>query len=246
MREAFESNALWLGAISGAAVAMLSTAYVTVLAIGLFTLASPDQPIQQPWFALMEVLILATAPAMVMLAAALHSWSPPQRRPLVLVGVVFFSMCALVTCTLHFAILALNRNPAFAGEPWSSLVFAFRWPSIAYALDILAWDVFFPIGALFLATAVRSSGLAGRIRTILVVSAVLAFAGLLGIPMGNMQVRNIGIIGYAVLFPVGAALLAVMFHRAHHSAAQPIARSDPLRQSSLAATRMIDNDDFGG
>jgi hypothetical protein len=45
-------------------------------------------------------------------------------------------------------------------------------------------------------------------------SAALAFLGLAGVALADMQVRNIGIIGYAVLFPIAAAMLACLFHRA--------------------------------
>jgi len=217
MREAPGLIALRLGVVSAGAVAGLCAAYLAVLAIGLFTLPSADQPIHQPWFAAMELLILAIAPAMVALAVSLHAWSPPERKPLVMIGVVFFCMSAAVTCCVHFAILTLGRHPAFSAEPWATRVFAFRWPSLAYALDILAWDVFFPLGALFLAAALEGSGLAGRARVLLVISAVLAFAGLLGVPLADMQVRNVGIVGYAVVFPAGAAVLALLFHRARHA-----------------------------
>lgn len=214
MREAPGPIAVRLGVVSAGAVASLCAAYLAVLAIGLFTLPSADQPIHQPWFAAMELFILAIAPAMVALAVSLHAWSRPERKPLVMVGVVFFCMSAALTFCVHFAILTLSRQPAFSAAPWSTLVFAFRWPSLAYALDILAWDVFFPLGALFLAAALEASGLAGRARMLLRVSAVLAFAGLLGVPLANMQVRNIGIVGYAVVFPAAAAMLALLFHRA--------------------------------
>jgi hypothetical protein len=43
---------------------------------------------------------------------------------------------------------------------------------------------------------------------------VLALAGLSGVVVGDMQVRNIGIVGYAGVFPVAALLLAVLFSRA--------------------------------
>ena len=59
------SAALQSGALAGLAVAVLSLAYVVVLALGLLTLPAPDQPIQNPWFTLLELLILAIAPAMV-------------------------------------------------------------------------------------------------------------------------------------------------------------------------------------
>ena len=44
-------------------------------------------------------------------------------------------------------------------------------------------------------------------------SAVLAFLGLLGVPLANMNVRNVGIVGYAVLFPIAASLAAWAVHR---------------------------------
>lgn len=208
-----------LGVAAGAAVAGLSLVYLIVLGIGMATLPSPDQPVQPPWFALLELLILCIAPAMVVLAAAVWGRSRPERKPLALAGVVFFGLCALTTSAVHFAILVLSPHPAFAGEPWASAVFSFRWPSLAYAIDILAWDVFFPLGALFLAPAVQGPGLAGRVRALLVISAVLALAGLAGVVLGDMQVRLIGVVGYAVVFPVGAAMLALLFQRERRAGA---------------------------
>jgi GNAT superfamily N-acetyltransferase len=208
-----------LGLISGASVAALCLAYLVVLVIGLATLPSPDHPVQQPWFALLELLILFIAPAMVALAVAICCSAAPGRLPLALVGLVFFGLCALTTSAVHFCILVLGGHDAFAGEPWSTLVFSFRWPSVAYALDILAWDVFFPLGALFLAPAVQGAGLASRVRALLVISAVLALAGLAGVVLGDMQVRAIGVVGYAMCFPVAAAMLALRFHREGRSVA---------------------------
>ena len=44
-------------------------------------------------------------------------------------------------------------------------------------------------------------------------SGVLALAGLIGVVAGDMQLRNIGIVGYVGCFVV-TALLAVLFYRA--------------------------------
>jgi len=193
---------------------VLCLVYAAVLSIGLLTLPSPDRQIQQPWFALMEILIIAISPATVALAVALHAWVPRERKSLALAGVAFMSMSAVVTCSVHFAILTLSRQSAFASADWARLVFAFEWPSVAYALDILAWDIFFPLGAFFAAAAIQGSGRASAVRSLLFASAVLALVGLAGVPLADMQVRNIGIIGYAVLFPIAAGLLASLFHRA--------------------------------
>lgn len=45
------------------------------------------------------------------------------------------------------------------------------------------------------------------------VSGVLSLAGLLGMPLADMQVRNIGIIGYAVVTLLVFPLLGLVFGR---------------------------------
>ena len=48
---------------------------------------------------------------------------------------------------------------------------------------------------------------------LLYASAALALLGLVGVPLFDMQIRNIGILGYVVLFPIAAGVMAVLFHR---------------------------------
>jgi hypothetical protein len=192
---------------------VLCTLYAGVLAAGLATLPSSQHQIQQPWLTLMEVLIIAIGPAMVALTVGLHGWAAPLRKPFAVASIAFMSMCAALTCAVHFTILTIGRHPAFADQGWARLAFSFEWPSVAYALDILAWDVFFALAALFAALAVGGYGLAATVRRLLFASAALAFAGLAGVALGNMQIRNVGIIGYAVAFPVAAAFMARLFQR---------------------------------
>jgi hypothetical protein len=94
------------------------------------------------------------------------------------------------------------------------LFLSFKWPSIAYALDILAWDVFFALSVLSAAPVFSGNHLATSIRALLLASGALALAGLSGVIFGDMQLRNIGVVGYAGVFPVAALLLAILFHRA--------------------------------
>ncbi len=197
-----------LGIASGSAVAVMGLLYVCVLVAGLFTRSRSQEAIQQPWLTLMEVLIIAIAPAMVLLTVSLHAQSSEERKPFALAGVVFMAMSAATTSTVHFTILAVSNHPVFAAEHWTPLAFAFKWPSISYALDILAWDVFFPIAALFSAAAMQGPGLAAFVRLLLLASAVISLMGLIGVAVANMQVRNIGIFGYAVLFPIAAGAFA--------------------------------------
>ncbi len=190
----------------GKVLAFLCLVYAGVLGVGLLTLPSPDKQIQDPWFTLMEILILAISPAMVAFTVFLHSTAISEKAPLALISVIFMSICAALTSSVHFAVLTLSRQPEMLATSWAALVFSFTWPSVVYALDILAWDVFFPLGALFAAFAVSGSGRRRLVRQLLYASSALAFLGLLGIPLANMNVRNISIIGYAVLFPIAAVL----------------------------------------
>lgn len=200
-----------LGMIAAWTTVGLILPYVAALAIGFSTLRSPDAPIADPWFTIMELLILVMMPAMLLMMVAIHRWARAPVRHWTLAATLFTALLAGLTSMVHFPILALSRMAAFAGSDWAPLVFAFRWPSLAYALDILAWDVFFPLAALCASAAFGGPGLGRVIRVLLVASGLLALAGLIGVPTGDMGLRNIGIVGYAGVFPVAAGLIGMRF-----------------------------------
>jgi hypothetical protein len=127
------------------------------------------------------------------------------------VAILFVSLLAGLTCSVHFVILTVGRQTALSGFAWMPLFVSFKWPSVSYALDILAWDVFFALFVLFAAPVFRGNRLATSIRVLLITSGALALAGLID---GDMQLRNIGIVGYAGVFPVVALLLVILFYRA--------------------------------
>lgn len=199
-----------LGIVSASATALLEFVYIVVLIWGFMSLESPSDPIRDPFFTMMELLILLIVPAMVIMLIAVHASAPASRKPYSLAAIVFAAILACLTSAVHFSILTLGREPDLAA--WARLL-TFEWPSIVYALDILAWDWFFALSVLFAAPVFRGSKLANCIRYLLIASGVLALAGLLGVVVGNMQIRNIGIVGYAGIFPFAALLIALLFWR---------------------------------
>jgi hypothetical protein len=209
----FTATARSLGIFSAVATVVLLVAYAVTLAVGLASLESPDQPIGDPMFTMLEVLIILMMPAMVALMVAVHAWAPTHAKTLSLTSLVFMGLLAGVTSIVHFCILTLSRQPEFAGQPWEPLVLSFEWPSVVYALDILAWDVFFPLSMLFAAPVFGGGRLAAWIRALMIASGVLSVAGLSGVVTGEMQLRNIGIVGYVGVFLFVAALLAILFYR---------------------------------
>lgn len=206
------ASARRLGLVSAALVVLLEAGYALTLTIGLASLASPAAPIGDPMFTVLELLILAIGPAIVLLLGAVHACAPPARQAVTQMAVVFGALMAGITCSLHAVILVARRMPEPASSQLADLL-AFRWPSPAYALDILAWDVFFALAVLFAAPAFPGGGLAGWIRRLLALSGALALAGLGGVVAGSMQWRNIGIVGYVPVFTAAAVLLWVYFRR---------------------------------
>jgi hypothetical protein len=209
----FTPTARSLGILSAAATVILVVAYAVTLAVGLLSLESPQEPIDGPMLTILEVLIIVMMPAMVALMVAVHAWAPMNAKALSLTSVVFMGLLAGVTCIVHFCVLTLSRQPEFTEQPWLPLVLSFEWPSVVYALDILGWDVFFPLSMLFAALVFQGSRLAAWIRVLMIASGVLSLAGLSGAVAGDMQLRNIGIVGYVGVFLVVSALLAVLFYR---------------------------------
>jgi hypothetical protein len=209
----FTATARSLGIFSAAATVILLVAYAVTLGVGLASLESPQQPIGDPMFTILEVLIIVMMPVMVALMVAVHAWAPMQAKTLTLTSLVFMGLLAGVTSVVHFCVLTLSRQPEFTEQPWLPLVLSFNWPSVVYALDILGWDVFFPLSMLFAALVFQGSRLAAWIRVLMTASGVLSLAGLSGAVAGDMQLRNIGIVGYVGVFLVVSALLAVLFYR---------------------------------
>lgn len=202
-----------LGLCSALAIVVLDLAYAITLGIGLATLPSPDAAIANPWFTILELLILATAPAMVALMAAVHARAPADARPFALLALAFMAMLAAITCSVHFVILTVGQSARAMADPALRHALAFEWPSVVYALDIMAWDLFFALSMLAAAVSFRGGRLARSIRVAMIASAGLALAGLIGVPLGNMQLRNIGVIGYVGGFLIVAVLLAALFCR---------------------------------
>jgi hypothetical protein len=60
----------------------------------------------------------------------------------------------------------------------------------------------------------REGRLEITVRILMIVSGVLSLAGLIGVPLEDMQVRMIGVLGYAVVSPIVFLLLGIVFGRA--------------------------------
>ena len=191
------------------AYVVLSVAYGVTLLFGLAALPSADAPIADPHFTILELAILAIVPLLVAVFVVIHAQAPAGARHWSVMALAFATLLAGVTSIVHFSILTLARTEMFADPAIHAAVFGFAWPSVAYALDILAWDVFFPLAVIPAGFAIAPGRFAAPLRGLLRASGVLALLGLLGVALGDMQVRNVGILGYVGVFTVAVGVLGL-------------------------------------
>jgi hypothetical protein len=180
----------------------IALAYVPTMAAGMVAVGGLSAPIRDPYQAIMELLIFPSAVALVVAFAALHAYAPASKKTLSLSALVLVALMAGITICVHFIVLTVGRQANETTLPGFKMLFSWTWPSMIYALDIAAWDFLLGVALLLAAPVFSGSRLAAWVRRGLIISGLLCLGGLLGAVLGNMNVRNIGILGYAFVLPV--------------------------------------------
>lgn len=203
---------LKIGRISSIGVFYLLLAYVIVTLLGFLSLKSPSDPIGDPYFTLMEILIIIIAPLMLIVMVAVNVYAPDEVKVFSRIALIFMVIMTTITSSVHFLILVFSRQNLAVELNGMSLLFSFKWPSVVYVLDILAWDWFFALSFLFGSQVFRNGKLEKTIGVLMIISGVLSLFGLMGVVLNNMQIRNIGIVGYALVSPAVFFMLNKMFN----------------------------------
>lgn len=190
-----------LGRWSAFALFLIGVAYIATLAIG-FAAYGLTKPIVDPVLAIMEVLTLLSAPLMVIMMAAVHGYAPPGRKTYSLIALAFMILVAGTTSAVHFVELTALRQLGSSGIVW---------PSPAYAVELLAWNLFLGLSLLFAAQVFEGGGLERGVRRGLLISGSLCIAGVLGPAVGNMRLQLVGVLGYAGVLPVVFFMLFRLF-----------------------------------
>lgn len=140
-------------------------------------------PIIDPLLAIMEILTLIAAPLMLVMTAAVHGRAPDDRKSASVIAVAFMTLMTGMTSAVHFVELTVVRQLGSA-----SLV----WPSTAYALELLAWDVFLGISLVSAAFTFENSGRERSVRRGLLACGTLCLLGVAGPAVGNMRLQLVG------------------------------------------------------
>jgi hypothetical protein len=211
--EGFTPQHREIGRAAAWAVSFLLVVYAVTTVLGFLSLKSPLDPIGDPYFSIMELLTVIIAPLLVLSMIAVHAYASPEVKVYSLSALVFMVILAGITSCVHFVILTVGHQIEATGLTWIPLFLSFKWPSVVYALDILAWDWFFALSMLFAAPVFKGGRLETAVRVLMIISGVLSLAGLIGVPLSDMQIRNFGIIGYALVAIVVFLLLGIVFDR---------------------------------
>lgn len=192
-----------IGFWSALSVSAIGAAYLVTLFIGVVD-AGLSKPIADPILAIMEVLTILSAPLLVITMAAFHARTPADLRNYSLIALIFVALMAGLTMSVHFVELTALRQTGSSGLVW---------PSIPYALELLAWDVLLGLSLLFAAFALRGSGLEALVRSGMFLVGFLCLAGASGPVFADMRFQFIAVSGYAVVLPIVFLLLAILFRK---------------------------------
>jgi hypothetical protein len=204
------SGDLMLGKWSARAIAAFSIPYAITMVLGFSSMGNTRDPLPDPYLAVAELLILLMAPFMVTLMIAVHACAPVRLRAFSLSALGWMLLLAGVTMTVHFVELTFVRRINPAEVPGFDRLLDFQWPSLLYAADIAAWDLFLGLSLLFAAQVFTGASYRWARRGLLT-SGALCLLGLVGPAFNALAWRGIGIFGYAVVFPVTCLALGRAF-----------------------------------
>lgn len=200
-----------LGTWSAFGLFVVGVLYAITVAIGMYS-SGITRPIQGPTLAIMEILTLVAAPLLVVLMCSIHSRANQSLKIYSSIALSFMILVAGLTGSVHFIGLTTLRQTEMEGIVW---------PSILYAVELLAWDIFLGLSLLFVAPVFQGKGLKRKIRVLLITSGILCIAGSLGPLSGDMRVQFISILGYGVFLPMVWLLIATDFYCSNEASLQP-------------------------
>ncbi len=192
-----------LGFVSSVSLFVIGLLYLLVGIIGVVRTGF-SHPIVDPILAVMELITFLAAPLAVSAMAAVHTRTPVNRNTYSLVALIFMALMAGLTMSVHFVELTAFRQTGSRG---------LIWPSVPYALELLAWDLFLGVSLLFAARALKAEGAEGRVRLGMLIAGSLCVAGICGPALGDMRFQFVAVAGYAVVLPIVFLALALLFKR---------------------------------
>jgi hypothetical protein len=200
----------WIGMWSARVLFAFGVAYAVTMVAGFAGMGNLSKPLEDPYLAIMEVLILVMAPVLVLLAVVIHACAPEGTRTYSMTALGWMLLLAGFTMTVHLVQLTVVRRIDPSAIQGFQYLFNWHWPSVLYGVDVVAWDIFFGLALLFAAPVFHAAGHVA-VRNGLLIAGALCLLGIIGPAVNHIALRDIGIIGYAVVWPIVCVPLSKAF-----------------------------------
>ena len=200
------SRMIFWSSLSLAAIGLLYAGVLGTAAIlGSLTLPPPE-----PIGSLAAIDTIATAIFLVVLVVGIDVISPPDRRALSGLSVVFTAMFAVVVTINRFVQLTIVRQSLAAGDVADLRRFLPYDPrSAMFALEILGWGFFLGLAALCLVPVLHGPGLHAWIARLMGLYGVLGLVCALGLVLDSPVVA-VGFLAWGGVLPLAAGLIALV------------------------------------
>ena len=168
----------------------------------------------EPYLAIAEVMTIVGAPLLILLMAAIHECAPQRARVFSLTAIGWIVLLAGSTVIVHFVNLTLWRQISVQQKIEYVRFLGWEWPSMMFAIELVAWHLFFGLSIFFAAFAFKGKGRERSVRITLIITGLLCIFGLIGPVVGDLTWRLVGVCGYGIGFPIVCVLIARVFRNA--------------------------------
>jgi hypothetical protein len=137
--------------------------------------------------------------------------------------------------TVHLVQLTVVRRIDPGAIQGFQYLFNWHWPSVLYGVDIVAWDIFFALALLFAAPVFHAAGHLA-VRNGLLIAGAMSLLGIVGPAVNHIALRQIGIIGYAIVWPIVCVPLSKAFRQAGQTSGAMVPAPGPNARHAPRST----------
>lgn len=200
--------------VMAAAATLLGMLYLLGLAGKLIvdgTLHSTSSQAVQNISAIVAILWNSS---LLVLFAALRRQFAGSRAVFAELAFVFMSLvCAISSVNWFVQLLIVSKITRVGESVLLALLDVHNGISLMYAMEHLAWGVFYGFAAILAAMAITGGKLETWIRWLFAAGGALSLIHVVGITTGNSALGYLGYVAWGILLPVTTALLAIRFGR---------------------------------
>jgi hypothetical protein len=168
----------------------------------------------EPYLTIAEVMTLACTPLLILLIVAIHECAPQTAKVFSLTALGWILLLAGSTIIVHFVNLTLWRQVSVQQKMDLVRFLGWEWPSMMYAIELVAWHLFFGLSMFFAGFVFKGNGWEKAVRIALIATGFLCIFGLIGPLVGDLTWRLIGVFGYGIGFPIACVMIARVFRQA--------------------------------